>query len=102
MSRKTKKRSSVPKPNRFLWLTGLIGGGLVLIWVLWSLAQSSPAPVVPVEVQGVPKLKVEQAKIDLGNVKLGQTVSASFKVSNVGDRPLQFSEAPYIEVIEGC
>jgi hypothetical protein len=55
-----------------------------------------------VEVQGAPKLKLDQPKIDLGDVKLGQTVSASFTVSNVGDQPLKFSEAPYIEVIEGC
>ncbi len=33
---------------------------------------------------------------------LGQTVEVSFQVSNAGDQPLRFSQAPYIEVLEGC
>jgi hypothetical protein len=45
---------------------------------------------------------VDQEKVDLGIVKLGQTVDVKFKLTNVGDQTLRFSKAPYIEVLEGC
>lgn len=104
MSQKSKKRSPAPPtPNRLPWLVVAIGGGLLLLVAgLWALAQPAPAATVPVEVKGAAKLKVDPAQIDLGDQRLGQTVSASFTVANVGDQPLQFSEAPYIEVVEGC
>jgi hypothetical protein len=51
---------------------------------------------------GAPSLQVDQKVIDLGNVSLGKTVSASFVLTNVGDQPLQFTKAPYIELLAGC
>ena len=33
---------------------------------------------------------------------LGKTVQVDFKLTNVGDQPLTFTEAPYVEVVEGC
>jgi hypothetical protein len=45
---------------------------------------------------------VDREQVDLGNVQLGQTAEVSFRVTNVGDQPLRFSEVPYIEVLEGC
>jgi hypothetical protein len=42
------------------------------------------------------------AETDFSDVKLGLTRSISLTVTNVGDEPLQFSEAPYIEVLEEC
>jgi hypothetical protein len=54
------------------------------------------------EVTGSPSLKVDQEKVDLGNVKLGRTVEVSFQLTNVGDQTLRFKEPPTIEVKEGC
>ena len=51
---------------------------------------------------GAPSLKVDQDKVDLGDVPLGKTVTVSFQLSNVGDQPLRFNQAPYVEVVEGC
>jgi hypothetical protein len=45
---------------------------------------------------------VDQDKVDLGNVKLGQTVDVKFTLTNVGDKTLRFNKPPYIEVLEGC
>jgi hypothetical protein len=60
------------------------------------------ASLAAIEVKGSPSLKVDQEKIDLGDVKLGKTVEVTFMLTNVGDQPLRFSKAPYIEVAEGC
>jgi len=73
------------------WLAGLI-----------LLIGCAAAPVSKPEVTGAPKLKVDKESINLGDRKVGQLVSASFEITNVGDQPLRFTEAPYIEVAAGC
>ena len=74
-----------------VWLAGLI-----------LLIGCATAPVSRPEVTGAARLKVDRESIDLGDRKVGQPVSASFKITNAGDHPLHFSEAPYIEVAAGC
>jgi hypothetical protein len=90
-------------PRVLWWAIGLVLAGVVLIAVvvISSNNNSTPANYVP-EVTGAPALKVDKEKVDLGNVKLGQTVSVSFDVTNIGDQPLRFEERPYVEVVEGC
>jgi hypothetical protein len=78
-------------------------GGLLLVgvlaWGLWPLAKSvSPQPTAT----GVAALKADKDKIDLGDVHLGNTVSAAFQLTNAGDKPLHFTKAPYIQVVAGC
>jgi hypothetical protein len=83
----------------------LIGlGGLVLLAlaVLGLRGGSGGGGKVAVEVKGAPSVKVDKEQVDLGRVRLGQTVEVSFKVSNAGDQPLRFTEQPYVEVVEGC
>jgi hypothetical protein len=89
------KRSLLP-----LWLS-LAGLVLVLIagWALWSSNAQTKADV---EVKGASRLKVDQETIDHGDLKLGNQVHDEIRVTNIGDRPLRFSEAPYIEIKEGC
>jgi hypothetical protein len=92
-----------PSPIPIPLLLGL--GGLALIAVaalaFWG-GDRSKAPKAEIEVTGAPSLKVDQEVVDLGDVKLGQTVEVAFQLTNVGDKPLQFTEEPYIEVKEGC
>jgi hypothetical protein len=92
-------RHTLPTPLLFTL------GGLVLIaaalFVVWKSNQPSN-PQVPIEVEGAPTLKVDQEKIDFGDVPLNQTVTATFQLANVGDETLRFSGKPYIEVVEGC
>ena len=93
------------RQSRPSWLPlALIAGGvLILGGVLWAaFGGRLGGSKVPVEVTGAPRLKVDQLKVDLGNIKLGQTVEVNFQLSNVGDQPLRFTEAPFIEVAEGC
>jgi len=94
--RPTSKSTSSP-----LWpVAAIVIGLLLLAGAAWTLLGQSPKAAV--EVTGQPSLKVDQATIDLGDQKLGATVQAAFTLTNVGDQPLRFTEAPYIEVVEGC
>lgn len=80
----------------------LFGGALLLVIGAVFAFRKPPQPKAAIEVSGTPGLKVDKQKVDLGNVKLGQTVEVSFQLLNVGDQTLRFSKAPYVEVLEGC
>lgn len=80
----------------------LLAGGLLLVVAAFSLFKQPSEPKVDIEVSGAPSLKVDQETVNLGDVKLGQTVQVKFKLMNVGDQTLRFSKAPYIEVMAGC
>jgi hypothetical protein len=71
---------------------------LVGAWII----QAATARIVPLEVSGFPRLKLYQDNLNLGDVALGKTIPMKFEIANVGDRLLQFSEDPYIEVVKGC
>jgi hypothetical protein len=77
--------------RRGAWLIGLI-----------LLIGCATAPAFAPEVTGAPRLKVDKESIDLGDRQVGHLVSAAFEITNVGDQPLRFTEAPYIEVAAGC
>jgi hypothetical protein len=51
---------------------------------------------------GTPQVAVDRESINLGDVPVGQTVSAAFTITNTGSEPLRLTEPPYIEVKEGC
>ena len=100
---KSKKYSKKRKRQNAKWLPILIAlGGILLVAGAFVALRDKPAPKVPIEVKGSPRLKADKEKIDLGDVKLDQTVEVSFQLTNVGDKPLRFSKQPYIEVAAGC
>ena len=109
MSKKTTKRnngkkaSQQPQRNLLPWL--LAGGIMVLIAVAIAILAKQPAPdqaTTPAKVTGSPRLEVDKDRIDFGDVPLGKTVKASFKLTNAGDKPLTLSIPPVAEVVEGC
>lgn len=97
------KKYSKRRKQQSPWpLALLVSGGLLLILgAAFAFAQSAK-PKATIEVSGAPALKVDQEEVNLGDVKLGTTVEASFKITNVGDKTLVFAKAPFIEVREGC
>jgi hypothetical protein len=103
---KSKKISRWQKPRLPNGLVAALIGGLSLaalvIYSVWSAMVPTNGTTVPVEVKGLPSIKLDRDKFDLGDVPLGQTVQVSFQVANVGDQQLRFSELPYVEVVEGC
>jgi hypothetical protein len=107
MSKKHKRptrrqRSGVPWPGGPWSVISIVGGLIVLSLAAFLFWRGQSQPTAAIEVTGRPSLKVNQETIDLGSIRLGQTVQATFELTNVGDQPLRFSEAPYIEVVEGC
>ena len=89
--------------RRWLPLALIAAGVVVLSGVLLAVFGSGLGRrQVAVEVTGSPRLKVDQQKVDLGQVPLGQPVEVKFELANVGDQNLTFTGAPYIEVKEGC
>lgn len=100
-----KRRSLARKPGPKAMPLVLIVGGVVLLGLTIFLATrghtTSTSNFTP-EVTGSPKLVSNREVIDLGDVRLGQTVEVSFEIANTGDKPLRFTGAPYVEVVEGC
>jgi hypothetical protein len=80
----------------------LFAGGLLLVIGAVFAFTRPPSSKAAIEVTGSPALKVDKEKVDLGNVKLGQTVEVKFQILNVGDQTLRFTKAPYVEVAQGC
>lgn len=103
MSQQKNKKHYGHHRRRSPWpLLLLVGGGLLLVFVGIIALNRPSKPQVAIEVNGSPALKVDKQKVDLGNIKLGNTVDVSFELMNVGDQPLRFSKTPYIEVAQGC
>lgn len=96
----SKGRQSLSESSK-LPLFFVLGGAVILIIAAFFAFQKNPTSF-SAEVSSGPSLKADKEKVDLGDVKLGNTVQVSFELKNSGDQPLQFSKAPYIEVVEGC
>jgi hypothetical protein len=97
----TSKRGKPQRKSSKLPLFITIGGVAAIIVIIFFAYQKKGPPYIP-EVTGGPSLKIDKEVVDLGDVKLGSPVKVSFAVTNVGDQPLRFDEAPYVEVLEGC
>jgi hypothetical protein len=104
MSKVNSRQHAKQKKQQPRWpLFVLAAGGFLLLIIGAGLAFSQSMKLKALsEVAGSPNLKVDKEKVDLGDVKLGQIVQASFQITNVGEGTLRFAEKPYIEVIEGC
>ena len=102
MSQNKPKKYAKRHKRKPVWpLIVVVVGGLLLLGANFVYNRSS-RPSQPAEVSGSPALKVDKESIDLGEVKLGKTVQASFQITNIGDQTLKFTKEPYIEVKEGC
>lgn len=100
---KPKKYSKKRSRQNQRWLPVLIAlGGLLLVGLAFLALRDKSTPGAAIEVTGSPSLKVDQEKIDLGDMKFNQSAQVSFQLTNVGDQTLRFTKDPYIEVVEGC
>lgn len=102
MSKKSRSRSNQPSQRRLPWLWLGVTGALLLVvggLVMWSSSSRRPE-VAPQEV-GTAKLAVDQTIVDEGYVQYDVPVRTTFRLSNVGDQPLEIVEAP-VKLVEGC
>jgi hypothetical protein len=94
-----------PPPQRTGLPLYLAGGALLVIIigvVLAIVGRGSSGTSSPAQVTGLAKLAVDRQQIDFGKVPLDIPVKATFKLSNVGDQPLQILGQPIVEVKQGC
>ena len=100
-------KANTARPPRRSALPFYLGGGALLvimigIVLLTNLGRGSSASSSPAQATGQPKLAVDREQIDFGKVPLDIPVKATFKLSNVGDQPLQILNQPVVEVKQGC
>lgn len=88
------KKKYRKQEKSFPWLFVGLGGVLLLIAAFFFARGGDGG--------GTPSIKVDQQKIDYGEVKFGVEKTFAVKVTNTGDGTLRFKEDPYIEVVEGC
>lgn len=106
-SRSAARRSSDrggPAKRGLPWPVWAALGGLVLViaGIAFLARPAGQAASVTPEVVGQARLAVDRDTIDFGTVPLDKTVEATFKLTNVGDEPLQIEGRPTIEVRKGC
>ncbi len=98
---------NLPSPPRSRLPIYLAVGGAMFVVIagvalLANLDRGSSSSSTPAQITGQPKLAVAQQKIDFGKVPLDRPIKATFKLSNVGDQPLQILNRPVVEVKQGC
>jgi hypothetical protein len=100
-------RTNKPQPalrsNKAGLFLALGGGVLVILALFFALSKPQPPSVSGSPVAGDgPHFTADKNQVDLGDLKLGSTADVSFTLTNSGSTPLKFSQAPYVEVKEGC
>ena len=99
----TKRRRAAQQRRQPIGPILIALGAVLLVGALaWSFWPRDKITGSKAEVTGAAALRSDKDKIGLGDVRLGTTVSASFELTNSGDKPLHFTKEPYIQVVEGC
>jgi hypothetical protein len=100
---RNKGNGNRPSLRRFSWPWLAAAAGVLLLIVggvaVW--ATSNPKPAVTPQVAGAPKLVVDQKEVDEGYLQYDVQVRTAFRLSNVGDQPLEILGAP-VKLVEGC
>jgi cell division septal protein FtsQ len=104
-TKKIRKSEHLRKKQQRNILISLFAGGLLLVVAGIAIAQNARDNKTDpslIELVGKPSLKVDQELIDFGDIKLNTNLTFTLDLTNIGDQPLMISQAPYIEVKEGC
>ncbi len=99
------RRKRGPQQRQFPWHWLAFGAAAILLaaaglfaWEPWS----SDKPKATPQVTGRPRLSVDQLVVDEGYVKFNVPVRTTFRLSNVGDQPLEIFGKPQVQLVAGC
>lgn len=102
---KSKQKRRQPPSHQLPW-SWLAGGGVVLVLVAVLLVlqpwSGDDAPPVTPQVSGAPRLVVDQTTVDEGHIQYDVPIRTTFRLSNVGDQPLQVLGEPQVQLVQGC
>jgi hypothetical protein len=101
MSQHNKKNNKLSKRKNWPIILLAGGGALLLIGAFFAFVKPSQINAARDD-SGTPRLEVDQELVDFGDVKVDRLVEATFRLTNSGEGTLRFTDAPYIEVLEGC
>jgi len=103
-ARRKKKEQSRGSLRQGFWILAVVGGALLVIVAGYILAQrwSGAGTQEADQDAGAPRLMVNQTEIDEGYSKYDVPVRTAFRLSNVGDGPLQIIETPQVRLVDGC
>lgn len=95
-----KRRNKRRQRSVLLWV--VLGGALLLVAAIIFYPRDGSDPDFVPLVSGAPSLEVDKEQIDFGDVRFNEFVTASFELTNVGDKDLRFTAQPYVELKAGC
>lgn len=107
MGKRKRKSAPVPKsaprsPRTRLLIPGVLALAVVAGLATWFfLLKQSPVSDAA-QYRGGPRLAVDKELIDFGTVRFEKFVRASFRLRNVGDKPLRLPAYPPVDAVEGC
>jgi hypothetical protein len=109
MSKKRRKRNRQkvdrhPTSRRFVWVALAATAVAVFIGAIVLLANpgSSAEPSATPQVSGAPRLMVDQSTVDEGYLTYDTPIRTTFRLSNVGDQPLEILGTPQVGLVRGC
>ena len=91
------------KRPRRVWR--LLSAGLAVVaigGVAFGVSRTPISVMVARPHAGAPRLVVDKDVVDFGAVPYRKMIEAKFAITNGGKEVLEFTEAPYIEVVKGC
>jgi len=101
MGQHNKKNNKLSKRKNWPMILLVGGGAILLIGAFFAFVKPSQINAA-LDDSGTPRLEVDQELADFGDVKVDRLVEATFRLTNTGEGTLRFTDAPYIEVLEGC
>lgn len=107
MGKRKRKSAPVPKsalrsPWARLLIPGVVAVAVVVGAAAWFIFQRGGHQVVAAQHRGGPRLAVDKELIDFGTVRFEKFVRASFRLRNLGDKPLRLPAYPPVDAVEGC
>lgn len=90
------------RPRRISILLSVVLAAAAIGGVAFGISRTPLSMVGARPHDGAPRLVVDKEVVDFGAVPYRKMIEAKFEIMNGGKEVLEFTEAPYIEVVKGC